>query len=166
MKSNTVQKNAEEIKMKVYKLHKEQFLKISAQEAWDYISSPANLKEITPDYMGFTILSDLSAEMYAGQIITYFVKPVLGIPMRWCTEITHVQEGEYFVDEQRFGPYKMWHHEHHIKEENGGVVMTDIIHYAIPFGYLGRIAKWLFVGKQLEGIFKYRFECLEKKFNQ
>lgn len=152
--------------MAIYKLQKEQFVKTDKETLWDFISSPANLKEITPDKMGFIITSDFfSDKMYTGQIITYKVSPLLGIKLNWCTEITHVEEGKYFIDEQRFGPYTMWHHEHHMEEKEGGILMTDIIHYKIPFGILGDIAQRLFVAKQLEGIFDYRFEALEKKFN-
>jgi hypothetical protein len=102
--------------------------------------------------------------MYAGQIIEYTVKPLLGIPLYWMTEITHVQEGAYFVDEQRFGPYIMWHHQHHFKEVTGGVMMTDIVHYKIPLGFLGDIAHWLFVKKQLQGIFDFRFKAVIDKW--
>ncbi len=102
--------------------------------------------------------------MYAGQIIEYTVKPLLGIPLYWMTEITHVQPHVYFVDEQRYGPYSMWHHQHHFKEIDGGVEMTDIVHYKIPFWILGDIANTLFVRSQLEGIFSYRTEVVNKMF--
>lgn len=152
--------------MAIYKLETTQLLKTDKKTLWDFISSPKNLQEITPDEMGFEILTEnLAEEMYAGQIITYKVSPLLGIKLNWCTEITHVKEGEYFVDEQRFGPYAMWHHEHHIKETPEGMLMTDIIHYKLPFGFLGDIARGLFVKKKLQGIFDYRFEYLEKKYN-
>ena len=104
--------------------------------------------------------------MYPGQIINYIVTPVLGIPMRWTTEITHVDHMRYFVDEQRFGPYAMWHHQHWFREVPGGVEMTDIVDYAIPFGYLGRIAQSLFVKSKLEEIFDYRFKVVDQLFSQ
>jgi ligand-binding SRPBCC domain-containing protein len=102
--------------------------------------------------------------MYAGQLIEYKVKPVLGIPMYWMTEITQVKDQSYFIDEQRFGPYTLWHHQHHFKAIPGGVEMTDIIHYRIPLGWLGRLANRLFVAKKLEGIFSYRFKKVEEMF--
>lgn len=103
--------------MKVYTLTKKQFLPISIDQAWDFFSSLVNLKKITPEYMGFKITSDLGdGKMYSGQIISYIVTPVLGIPMSWTTEITHVLDKKYFVDEQRFGPYSFWHHQHWFKE--------------------------------------------------
>jgi ligand-binding SRPBCC domain-containing protein len=102
--------------------------------------------------------------MYAGQIIEYKVSPVLNIPLYWMTEITHVDHQKYFVDEQRFGPYVMWHHQHHFKEIHNGVEMIDIVHYKIPFWFLGDIAHIIFVKKQLEHIFNHRFKAVENKF--
>ena len=102
--------------------------------------------------------------MYAGQIIEYKVKPVLGIPVYWMTEITHVEEGKFFVDEQRFGPYSFWHHQHHFKENEHGVEMTDLVHYKIPFGFLGDLTQALFVGKQLESIFEFRKKAVDQIF--
>ena len=111
--------------------------------------------------MGFEIISKHHGEkMYPGQIIEYTVKPVLGIPLYWMTEITHVQEGSYFVDEQRFGPCTMWHHQHHFKVIPAGVAMEDIVHYKIPLGFLGDIANALFVKNQLQGIFDYRYKAV------
>lgn len=151
---------------KVYSLKTVQVLKTSIDEAWDFFSSPANLQKITPQKLGFQIVSLHHGEkMYAGQIIEYKVRPVMGIPLYWMTEITHVEDKKYFVDEQRFGPYSLWHHQHHFKEIEGGVEMTDIVHYKIPFWILGDIAQQLFVKKQLEAIFNYRFEAAEKLFN-
>lgn len=131
------------------------------------MSSPKNLAKITPSYMGFHILTDEEdiKTAYSGQIIEYTVSPVLGIKMYWLTEITHLVEKKYFVDEQRFGPYSFWHHQHFIKEVEGGVEMIDIIHYKLPLGILGRIANALFVKKQLAEIFNYRYEKLEVLYN-
>jgi ligand-binding SRPBCC domain-containing protein len=148
-----------------YHLKRVQFLPISRQQAWDFFSSPTNLNEITPPYMDFRILSNSSDRIYAGQIITYTVKPVLGIPLFWMTEITHVQDGVYFVDEQRSGPYALWHHTHLFKDVEGGMEMTDLVHYKLPLGFLGRIAHGLFVKKQLEDLFDYRYQVLEKRFS-
>jgi ligand-binding SRPBCC domain-containing protein len=150
---------------KVYSLKTVQVLPISLEKAWDFFSSPANLAEITPKNLGFNIISKHHGEkMYAGQIIEYKVSPVLGIPLYWMTEISHVEQHKFFVDEQRFGPYSMWHHQHHFKEVPGGVEMTDIVHYKLPFWFLGDIANSIFVKKQLNDIFDYRFKAVEKIF--
>ncbi len=152
--------------MPVYQFHKSQELKTSVEEIWDFIKDPRNLKEITPDYMGFLITSELlKNQMYPGQIISYVVKPVLGIPMTWVTEITHVEEPHFFVDEQRKGPYKMWHHEHKLVKTENGVMMTDLITYEPPLGILGALANKLFIRKQLEAIFDYRRKVLDERFN-
>ena len=150
--------------MKIYTLHKKQNLPISKETAWQFLSDPKNLQTITPDYMGFHILSGADRPMFQGQIIQYIVTPVLGIKTKWVTEITHVKEGEYFVDEQRFGPYDLWHHKHFIKEIEGGVKMEDIIDYKIPFGAIGRLAHPVVVQPKLEEIFSYRKEKLESLF--
>lgn len=150
---------------KVYSLKTVQVLPISLEKAWDFFSSPANLAEITPKNLGFNIISKHHGEkMYAGQVIEYKVSPVLGIPLYWMTEITHVEQHKFFVDEQRFGPYSMWHHQHHFREVPGGVEMTDIVHYKLPFWFLGDIANSVFVKKQLNDIFDYRFKAVEKIF--
>ena len=149
---------------KIFRLESKQFLPVSIDEAWDFFSSPENLKAITPDHMGFNITSKKFDKMYPGMLITYIVKPLLGIKMRWCTQITQVVENKYFIDEQRFGPYNLWHHQHLFKEVEGGVEMTDIVHYGIPFGILGQIANTLFVKKQLTEIFGYRIEAIDKKW--
>lgn len=104
--------------------------------------------------------------MYPGQVIEYTVKPLLGIPIYWMTEITHVVDKKYFVDEQRFGPYNLWHHQHHFKETAAGVEMTDIVHYKVPFGFLGDIANSILVEKKLKEIFDFRFMVVEKRFKK
>lgn len=152
--------------MGVFSIKSKQVLPISLQEAWDFFSSPKNLQTITPDYLGFIITSELDDPMYPGQVITYTIKPLLGIPLFWMTEITHMQEGKYFVDEQRFGPYTLWHHQHHFKEVEAGVEMIDIVHYKLPLGALGSLANFLFVRKQIKGIFDYRFRFLEEYFGR
>jgi ligand-binding SRPBCC domain-containing protein len=152
--------------MKIYTLHKKQRLPILKQEAWDFLSDPKNLKRITPDYMGFNIISGADREMYAGQMIQYIVTPVLGIKTKWVTEITHVKEGSYFVDEQRFGPYTLWHHKHFIHEIEGGVEMEDIIDYKLPLGWLGQLAHPFLVKSKLEEIFNTRREKLEEIFGK
>lgn len=150
----------------LHKLETKQLIKSDINTVWDFISSPKNLSVITPSYMGFNILTDLlDAKMYAGQIIEYTVTPLFGIKMNWVTEITHVKDKEYFVDEQRFGPYAMWHHEHFLKQVNGGVEMIDIVHYKVPFGIFGKLANELFIKKQLNEIFNYRFKKINQIFN-
>ena len=142
-----------------------QKIPISLDKAWDFFSNPANLQAITPDNMGFKVISQYHGDtMYAGQSIEYTVKPVLGIPLYWMTEITQVKDKAYFIDEQRFGPYSLWHHQHHFKAIEGGVEMTDIIHYKNPGWFLGILANELFVKKQLQGIFDYRYKKTEELF--
>jgi len=153
--------------MAVYSLRTVQNIPIRLEDAWDYFSRPQNLQEITPSYMGFEIKSKYMGDrMYPGQIIEYKVRPLAGIPIYWMTEITHVVEGKLFVDEQRFGPYALWHHQHHFREIEGGVEMIDIVHYKNPLWILGDIANALFVRKQLEGIFDYRFKKVEELFGK
>lgn len=149
----------------MYQLKRTQFVKTDLETCWNFFSAPANLQVITPDYMGFKVLTEVPDKMYHGLIISYKVSPVLHIPLNWVTEITYVKDGSYFVDEQRQGPYKLWHHEHHFKEVEGGVEMTDIVSYSLPFGFLGRFAHWLFIKKQLEGIFNYRVQKVDELFN-
>ena len=152
---------------KVYSLKSVQTLPITLQHAWDFFSDPNNLKEITPPEMGFVIKSKHHGNrMYAGQIIEYTVKPLLGIPLYWMTEITQVVEGKYFIDEQRYGPYSMWHHQHHFREVENGVEMTDIVHYKVPFWVLGDIANTILVKQQLKKIFDFRYKMVEEKFGK
>ena len=152
--------------MKIYRLHTKQNLPISVDEAWEFLSSPQNLKTITPDYMGFHILSGADRPMFPGQIIQYIVTPVLGIKTKWVTEITHVKDKEYFVDEQRFGPYSLWHHKHFIKPIEGGVEMEDIVDYKVPMGILGQLVHPILVKPKLEEIFNYRTKKLEELFGK
>jgi len=150
----------------VYRLSSKQKLPITADVAWEFLSSPKNLKTITPDYMSFDILSGSDKPMFAGQIIQYIVTPVLGIKTNWVTEITHVVDKHYFVDEQRFGPYSLWHHKHFIKEIEGGVEMEDIIDYKVPFGFFGRLIHPILVKPKLTEIFNYRTKKLIELFGQ
>ena len=152
---------------KVYSLKTVQTIPVGLDKAWDFFSNPANLQAITPQNLGFKIISEHHGnEMYAGQVIEYTVRPVLNIPLYWMTEITHVADKKYFVDEQRFGPYSLWHHQHHFKETADGVEMTDIVHYKLPFGFLGDIANTLFVKKQLKEIFDFRYKVVEEMFGK
>jgi ligand-binding SRPBCC domain-containing protein len=150
----------------MYQLKRTQFIKADIQTCWDFFSSPDNLKVITPPYMGFEVETEVPAKMYEGLMIAYTVRPLLGIPMSWITEIKTVKENQFFVDEQRKGPYTIWHHEHHFKEVEGGVEMTDIVSYVIPLGILGKIAHPFIVKKKLEEIFAYRFKKVDEIFNQ
>lgn len=151
--------------MKIYTKKYKTFLPISIDEAWDFFSSPKNLAKITPPHMGFIITSEFNDEkMYPGLLITYKVSPLMGIKMVWCTEITHVLDKQYFVDEQRFGPYAMWHHQHHFKVVAGGVEMIDIVDYAIPFGILGRMMNSILISSEIEKIFSFRAEKIKELF--
>jgi ligand-binding SRPBCC domain-containing protein len=149
----------------LYTLETTQFIPISVAEAWDFFSTPDNLQFLTPKYLKFVIISRSGThKIYPGQIICYQLRPLLGIPVSWVTEITHMDVRHFFIDEQRFGPYTFWHHAHFFREVPGGVEMRDLVHYKIPFGFLGRWAHTLFVRRQLEGIFSFRKKYLEKKY--
>lgn len=152
------------LKMKIYTLHKKQQLPISLETAWEFLSNPKNLKVITPDYMSFNIVSTIDRPLYTGQIIQYIVTPLLGIKTKWVSEITHIEEKKYFVDEQMYGPYALWHHKHFVKEIEGGVEMEDIIDYKVPLGILGQIVHPFIVKPKLEEIFNYRQQKLEELF--
>lgn len=142
--------------MKLYTIKSKQQLPISLDTAWEFLSNPKNLNIITPQSMGFIIESGADRPMFPGQIINYLITPVFGIKMRWITEITHVTDKQYFVDEQRFGPYSFWHHKHFLKEIEGGVEMEDIIDYKIPFGFIGQLLHPILVKPKLNQIFEYR----------
>ena len=151
--------------MAFYQFQKRQKIRTSIDEIWEFISSPANLKEITPDYMGFDITTKgLPEKMYAGMIISYEVRPLLGIKTTWVTEISQVIDKKYFVDEQRVGPYSLWHHQHIIEPLGDGVLMTDIVSYQPPFGFLGAIANKLIIKSKLNEIFDFRTKAIEKRF--
>jgi len=151
--------------MSLHTLKVSQKFPVSLDKAWDFLSSPENLKKITPEDMGFNITTEFKGEkMYPGMIIGYKVKILFGIRTKWISEITHFQEPAYFVDEQRFGPYKFWHHKHFLKMINGGVEMTDIVHYEMPFWFAGELINSLFVRKKLKNIFDYRYKKLEDIF--
>ena len=153
--------------MAFYQLYREQQIPATKDEVWDFVSSPANLKKITPGHMGFEITSGMPVgKMYEGMIISYKVSPFAGIKMTWVTEITHIKEKSYFVDEQRIGPYRMWHHEHILEEIEQGVLMKDIISYVFPMGFLGRMANGIIIKKQLNAIFLHRFQAVERIFEQ
>ena len=144
----------------------EEEIATTIHKAWDFFSSPHNLRNITPDHMKFTITSDHpeGGKMYPGIIITYRVSPFFGIGLDWVTEITHVKRNVYFIDEQRFGPYKFWHHEHHFLEIPGGVRMTDRLSYSLPWGWVGRWANSLLVEKEINKIFAFRSKKIKELF--
>jgi len=152
--------------MKIYTKTGKQNLPISVDQAWEFLSDPKNLKAITPPYMGFDIISGGDRPMFPGQIIQYIVTPVFGIRTKWVTEITHVRDKEYFVDEQRFGPYALWHHKHFIKAIPGGVEMEDIIDYKVPMGFLGQLVHPIIVKPKLDEIFEYRQKKLIELFGE
>lgn len=151
--------------MKLERMEYKQVLKTDLKTAWEFLSAPENLGKITPPHMQFQTLSGGGIPMHAGQIIQYKISPFPGTRMNWVTEITHVQEGEFFVDEQRFGPYAFWHHQHHIKAHPDGVEMIDILHYRVPFGFIGKIVNAVLIRSQVKNIFSYRYNVLEKLFN-
>lgn len=155
--------------MAVFSLRRIQNIPGSPDKVWSFFVDAGNLPLITPPYMRFRILSsgdstNNNSQIYPGQLIEYKLRPLPGFWVYWMTEITHVRDGLYFVDEQRRGPYSLWHHQHHFRPIPGGVEMTDFVHYEIPFGFIGRWANALFVRRQLEEIFRYRFEVVEKTF--
>lgn len=141
-----------------------QKLPLSIEECWNFFSCPKNLKIITPEYLGFEILNDQDVTIYAGQIIHYTVKPIWNIPVEWVTEITHIQKPHYFIDEQRIGPYKLWHHEHRFEAIPNGVAMHDTVYYQLFFGCIGRGLNALWIKKAVEAIFQYRKDKLEDLF--
>lgn len=150
---------------KVYRVTFEQELNANKSDVWDFISKPDNLKDITPKHMNFNILiGEGEGKMYPGMIICYRLSPLPGFRVSWVTEITHVKDSEYFVDEQRFGPYSFWHHKHFLIETEHGVLMKDIVDYKIPFGILGDLANRVFVRKQLFKIFSFRKAAMERVF--
>ncbi|MBE17582.1 MAG: hypothetical protein CMH79_02360 [Nitrospinae bacterium] len=145
-------------------LKETQKVPINIHEAWAFFSNPLNLKEITPPHLNLVVTNEMPEKMHAGMIITYVVEPLLKIKMNWVTEITNMQEPFFFVDEQRFGPYKFWHHQHIFKEIDGGVEVTDIVHYKIRGGIFSSLINKLIVKNELQKIFSYRTEVLLKKF--
>jgi ligand-binding SRPBCC domain-containing protein len=149
--------------MATFSIKTVQKIPVDIETAWEFFSNPANLQVITPKTMGFKVLSKHHGDkVYPGQIIEYNVSPLLGIPLYWMTEITQVKDKEYFIDEQRYGPYELWHHQHHFKVIEGGIEMTDIVHYRNPLGFLGTIANSLFVKTKLMQVFQFRFKAVEE----
>lgn len=142
-----------------------QVLPVTTEKAWSFFSSPYNLNRITPPEMNFRIMNKVPEMVYEGMFIEYRVAPLAGITMEWVTEITHVHAPYYFVDEQRKGPYGIWHHEHHFEKVKDGVKMTDKLYYSLPFGILGKAVNNLIIRKKVLSIFEYRKIILEKLVN-
>jgi ligand-binding SRPBCC domain-containing protein len=150
--------------MKPFSLERVQTIPAAINQAWSFFSDPANLARITPPSMKFHITSPPQAVTYAGQIMTYTVRPLLGISMDWTTEITHVSEPHFFVDEQRFGPYRFWHHQHFFREVEGGVEVRDLVHYLLHHDQLAWPVNRLIVAPRLKRIFDYRSSALQEIF--
>lgn len=140
-------------------------LKAGSAQVWEFFSTPYNLSRITPPELGLKILSAPDRAVYAGAIIQYTIKPFPFIPIRWVTEITHCCAGEFFVDEQRFGPYAFWHHQHRFSEVSAGVLMHDIVHYELPLRYLTEPVRRCVVAPQLKKIFNYRATAIAAIFD-
>jgi len=150
----------------IHYLHREQVIPAPLERVWDYFANPSNLNELTPPDMKFEIIAGGDDRMYAGQMIEYRVEFVHGLRSLWLTEIAHVEEGRYFVDEQRVGPYRFWHHEHHFELLEAGVRMTDKVTYAAPFGMLGDIVTALWIRRRLDEIFDYRYRKVVELFGE
>lgn len=149
----------------VHTIHSSQILRSSMERAWDFFSDPRNLAKITPPELDFKILTELPDRIHPGMMIEYRVRPLLGIPVRWLTEITHVEPGKYFVDEQRIGPYRIWHHEHHFRQlDSGQIEMTDRVTYVLPFSPLSDLIHPFLVRPQLAKIFAYREKAVNELF--
>ena len=137
-------------------LHREQFVPGEPARIWEFFATPRNLDALTPPRLRFRIVGEAAPRMFAGQLIEYRIGLLPGVWPRWLTEITHVREGEYFVDEQRFGPYRLWHHEHHFTPMAGGVRMSDHVAYEVGWGPAGWLAEQLWVRAEVEAIFDFR----------
>ena len=151
--------------MRLYRLSRVQYLPISIEKAWQFFSHPLNLSEITPPWLNFKLTQNVPENIHAGMIISYHLTPVPYIPVNWITEITHMRKPDFFVDEQRYGPYKFWHHQHLFKPNGNGTDMIDIVHYAPGYGFLGNLINRFIVSPRLETIFDYRYEKLTRLFN-
>lgn len=153
--------------MNIHRIEQQQTFNLTIEDIWKFISTPLNLNLITPDDMEFKILTqNLPDEIYSGLIIQYTVKPLWNLRFNWVTEITAVEKNKYFIDEQRFGPYQFWHHEHFLFQNKNKVIMKDLVLYAIPYGLVGEILHKLIIRKRLEYIFQFRKQKLDEIFNQ
>jgi len=151
--------------MPIYKLERTQIIRATVAECWDFFSNPNNLRAITPESLDFQVLSEVPEVMYGGLMIQYRVRPLLGLPMTWLTEISRVEAPHYFVDEQRVGPYKIWHHEHFFRDlGDGRIECRDLVHYVPPFGPLGALVHPMLIAPQLRKIFNHRHIAVERIF--
>ena len=148
----------------IHYLTREQIIPATLEQVWDYFSDPRNLDEMTPPDMRFRILTAPLPRMYEGQIVEYRVEFVRGLPALWLTEIAHVREPRYFVDEQRIGPYRFWYHEHKFEPVAGGTHMSDQVTYSIGFGPLGDLLNAIWIGRRLKRIFDFRAEKIRQLF--
>jgi ligand-binding SRPBCC domain-containing protein len=148
--------------MKLHQIHRKQMIPISISEAWEFFSSPENLSTITPSWLNLTVISDLPRGMHSGMIISYRITPIVRMPTIWISEITHVNRPTYFVDEQRLGPFRFWHHQHVFKEVGRNVEIQDIVHYAMPLGPIGEMVYPISVRKKVDSIFDFRQKALER----
>jgi ligand-binding SRPBCC domain-containing protein len=150
----------------ILQMRQVQCLPVPVSEAWKFFANPHNLFAITPAHLNLKVTNELEGdEIYPGQIITYKIRPLLRVPLSWMTEITHVEPEKLFVDEQRKGPYALWHHQHHFKAVDGGTEMTDIVHYRMPFGVFGRLGLPV-VKKELRDLFAYRRKKIGELFGE
>ncbi len=152
--------------MKLYKLEDKTLINTSMEHCWDFFSNPKNLPIITPEYLSFNIKNELPERMYEGLIIEYTVNPIMKVPLTWISEITFMKKPFYFVDEQRFGPYKFWHHQHYFENSSNGIIMKDIVYYSLHFSFIGKLVHSLIVRKKLEHIFQYRKNIIDNLFNE
>ena len=151
--------------MRLYCLKRFQRLPVSIDKAWQFFSNPMNLPEITPSWLRFELTQTVPKSVYSGMIISYRLTPLPYIPVNWISEITHVKAPDFFVDEQRFGPYRFWHHQHKFNACGSETEMTDIVHYAMGYGMLGELAHRFIVSPRLENIFDYRYEKISRLFS-
>ena len=152
--------------MGLHQLRATQPIPLGLDEAWAFLSDPRNLKIITPPWLGMHLTSEPPEKMYPGLIITYKISPLGPVRLTWVTEITHVVDRSFFVDEQRFGPYRFWHHQHHLRPIPGGTEMLDIVSYDVGFGPIGELVNKLTVAKRVQSIFGYRKGVLEVRFGK
>jgi ligand-binding SRPBCC domain-containing protein len=153
--------------MRLYKLYRQTKLPVPVKEAWNFFSDPSNLKKITPPEMRFEVLSEnLPERIYSGMLIQYSVSPLTGLRMNWVTEIKNVNEPFLFIDEQRFGPYRFWFHEHSFIENGNETIMTDTVYYALPLGILGRIVNFMLIKRRLNYIFDFRKKIISRIFDK
>ena len=150
--------------MVLFHLQRKQLLSVSLEETWQFFSSPLNLPSITPPWLNLAAVGEVPERMFPGMITLYRVKPFFGVPVTWISEITHIDAPHYFVDEQRFGPYRFWHHQHHFEAVKGGVEMTDKVTYSMRFGPIGTLMHAFLIRKRLEEIFEFRRRALEQLF--